>query len=229
MRVSSPRSAGMAFCLVTELVTGGPLIGRYRPGCQPGGISAVWPGRRRASRRRGSAGTPGRGGRERRSGDRMNRAAGALSAPSPPVAARRSARSATGRRPRAPHRQCTPHPVTDLDKPKILPRAGEQPSQVDVGGLGVTATYCAPERNRVAVGEERLVDVLGYADGGNVAVGQSPGDAEFLPDPAHSAGRPGDPHDDGRISQPVNRVLADPDQLSAFAVQPGLGAGRRED
>ena len=89
----------------------------------------------------------------------------------------------------------------------------------------VAAGHRVPERDRVAVHQQRLIDLLVHADRRDLRCGQPPGDAQLPLHPAQPVSGAGDPDHDRRGGQPVDRVLAESQQLSAVTGEACLIAG----
>ena len=96
------------------------------------------------------------------------------------------------------------------------------------GGRWLAAGDRLPERDRVVVHEQWLIDLLADVDCRDVRAGQPPGDAQLFLHPRHAVCRPGDPNDDGCAGELEDRVLAEAHQLGAVAVQARSFARRPE-
>ena len=100
----------------------------------------------------------------------------------------------------------------------------DQAGQVSVGGSWVAAGHGLPERDRVPVYQQRLLDVLDHTDRWDVRGCQPPGDAQL---PFHSR-EPvvgaGDPDHDRIDGQTVDGVLAEAQELGVAAAQSCLVA-----
>ena len=75
---------------------------------------------------------------------------------------------------------------------------GEQARQIHMRGHRLTAGHRVPERDRVAVHQQRLLDLLVNPDRRDACRGQPPGDAQFFLYPGQPVSRAGDPDHDRR-------------------------------